>query len=64
MGVAGPDIGSPTYSCTTSAAATEPIFVTLAVTFKTTSKSDAAPPGTVSPVSEPEVGTPMIARSE
>ena len=63
-GEAGAPEGRLMYSCATSAPATEPVFVIVAVTVATFSKRSALPPGAVSPVAGPDVAVEVMDRSE
>lgn len=61
-GVDGADDGSVRYNWATSAPATAPELVMVAVTVATVSHRSAGPPGMVEPVAGPEVAVEVTAR--
>jgi hypothetical protein len=61
--VSGADDGSVIYSCATSAPATSPLLVMVAVAVATVSQRSAAPPGMVAPVAGPAVAVEVMVRS-
>jgi hypothetical protein len=62
-GVGGADEGRVTYSCATSAPATEPVLVMVAVTVATVSQRSEGPPGMVAPVAGPAVAVEVVWRA-
>lgn len=54
-GPAGAPEGMLTYNCATSAAATDPLLVMVAVTVATGSNKSLRPPGAMGPVAGPDV---------
>lgn len=57
------DAGKARYSCTTSAPASKPLLVMVAVTVATSSYRSSRPPGTTGPVAGPEVADESTDRS-